>query len=323
MKARVFIGSTGEGKRYADAIVAGLGTEVYCHPWHQGVFELGGNTQASLVREISECDFAVIVLTADDTTTSRSKDYLSPRDNLIFEAGISFGAVHPTRTFLIPENKPGFKLPSDLGGFTVTQPFDPGEPAKDVMVAPVAQIRQRIQELGRKPTQQYSGGPDKLVSAAVDFLRLADHTIVLFGRDLSWAPKYAEVIHERVDAGVTVEVFSDDESRIKANANAQVLINAGAKIHYCERDPGIKLTLIDHKTDSVCQFMISFKERNPSYVPGGNPGDQFLYRYTIHDARHNPALWLTLVRLYESLKAESARKRATTRRATPGARARK
>lgn len=317
MKARIFVGSTSEGKKYADAIVAYFGSEFTCQPWHQGVFELGGNTQASLLKEIRECDFAIVVLTADDSTASRGNTYLSPRDNLIFEAGISFGALHANRTFLIPESRAEFKMPSDLNGFTTTSSFDKSEHAKDAMMAPVAQIRQRIQEMGRRPTRQYSGGQAKLTSTAIDLLASAAHTIVLFGRDLSWSASYAEVIRERVNAGVRVDVFSDDESKKKARTNAQLLIKAGAKIHYCERDPGIKLTLIDHKVDSECQFMISFKERNPSYDSASSAGDRFKYQFTVHDARHATALWLTLVRLYESFWTESQRKSSSVRRSSP------
>jgi hypothetical protein len=317
VKSRVFVGSSGEGKKYADAIVALFGNDVSCHPWHQGVFELSGNTQASLLKEIGESDFTVIVLTADDETSSRGKDYFSPRDNLIFEAGISFGALHSSRTFLIPEGKVGFKMPSDLGGFTTTASFDSSELPKDAMAAPVAQIRQRIQELGRRPTRQYSGGHEKLNAAAISLLKSAHHTIVLFGRDLSWASAYAEVIKERVAAGVAVDVFSDLESKKKARANSQLLVKAGAKVHYCERDPGIKLSLIDHREAPVCQFMISFKERDPAFVADSSSGDKFLYQYTIHDARQAQALWLTLVRLYESFKSETATKRPSMRRAAP------
>ncbi len=316
MKSRVFVGSSGEGKKYADAIVAQLGSEFSCHAWHQGVFELSGNTLASLLKEIGESDFAVIVLTADDETSSRGKDYLSPRDNLIFEAGISCGVLHSSRTFLIPECKAGFKMLSDLSGFTTTGSFDPAESPKDAMAAPVAQIRQRIQEMGRRPIQQHSGGHEKLSAAAVSLLKCAHHTIVLFGRDLSWAPAYADVIRERVAAGVAVDVFSDLESKKKARANSQLLIKAGAKVHYCERDPGIKLSLIDHRDAPVCQFMISFKERDPAFLADGSSGDKFLYQYTIHDARQAQALWLTLVRLYESFKSETAHRRPSSRRVT-------
>ena len=161
MKPRVFIGSTSEGRAFAEAIVVHLGTEVHSHPWHQGIFELSGNIQASLLREVSSCDFAIIVLTADDATTSRGKDYLSPRDNLIFEAGLCFGAVAPARTFLVPERCDGLKMPSDLNGFTVTQPFDSLDPPKNAMVAPVAAIRQRIQEMGVRPLQHYTGSSDR------------------------------------------------------------------------------------------------------------------------------------------------------------------
>ena len=265
---------------------------------------------------ISDCDFAVFILTADDITVSRGVDFFSPRDNLIFEAGISFGTFEPGRTFLIPEKRDGFKIPSDLNGFIIAPPFEATDPPDDAMKVPVSDIRRRINELGTRPIRQYIGSSEKLATAAIDLLRSAEHTAVLFGRDLSWASKYAEVIREQVSAGVAVEIFSDKESVSKSRENARILREAGAKIYYCERDTGIKLTLIDHKTDSVCQFMISLKERNPA--PAAT--EKFRYRYTIHDARHAQALWLTLVRLYESLRSETIReksKRRTGSKSTP------
>lgn len=311
MKPRVFIGSTAEAEKFAGAVVAQLSSVAVCRPWDQGVFEVGGVMQESLVRGILECDYAIIILSLDDTTGSRGVDYFSPRDNLIFEAGISFGALHPSRTFLIPEARSGAKLPSDLNGFTITSPFNRQDAPEDAVRQAVTQISKRVQELGLKPTQHYHGSHEHLARAANELLAAAGHTIVLFGRDLSWASRYVETIKQKVLDGVTVEVFSDRESRKKAQANAKLLTDVGAKIYYCEQDTRMKLTLVDHGSDAVSQFMISFKERNPSHSTNHIGGDQFMYRYTIHDARSSLPLWLTLVRLYESFKGEVTKVRRT------------
>ena len=310
MKPRIFVGSTAEYKKFAEAVKTLLDSDADCDLWHQGVFEIGGNTQTSLVQEFSVCDFAVVILSGDDLTPqSKGKKFLSPRDNLIFEAGISFGAIHPTRTFLIPDNSTNLKIPTDCAGFTFTQPFDGSSDDALVAMRPsVEQIRQRMLELGRKPIQHYSGRLDSLAAAANMLINSADHTVVLFGSDLSWASRYVNTIREKVVAGVDVEVFSDKPSRSKAKDNAKILTDVGATVYYCDADPKIRLTLIDHKSVSVCQFMISFKKRNRS--PLADAENRFLYRYTIYDADQEQALWCTLVRLYESLKNEARRSNA-------------
>jgi CRP/FNR family transcriptional regulator, cyclic AMP receptor protein len=114
----IFIGSTIEGKDAAEYVANQLAADFAVKPWFEGVFEIGGTTQASLVNAISSCDYCIIILTADDNSRIRGKNYLTPRDNLLFEAGISFGSVHSSRTFLISEKVDKLKLPSDLNGFT-------------------------------------------------------------------------------------------------------------------------------------------------------------------------------------------------------------
>lgn len=306
MKIKIFIGSTSEIRPFVTALVTSLGSDYEIKPWFQGVFELSGNTQSSLVNEISSCDFSIFVLSADDATKSRGKEFLSPRDNVVFEAGMSFGALNSSRTFLIPEKTINFKMPSDLNGFTTTSSFDRNDNPAAAMLLPAAEIAQRIKELGRRPTREYKGGHEVLIREANDLLATAEHSIVLFGRDLSWASAYSETIKNRVSAGVVVEVFSDEDSKQKARKNAQILIKAGAKVHYCKRDPSIKLSLIDHKKATECLFMISFKERNPAHNRSDDKSDAFIYQYTLYDAKHATALWLTLVRLYDSLVSESA-----------------
>lgn len=314
MKPRVFVGSSSEGKIYADAVVELLGDIAICQAWHQGLFEIGGNAQSSLIRELSDSDFSIIILTADDESTCRGMGYLTPRDNLIFEAGISFGTIDPTRTFVIPQKIPNLKIPTDLAGFTFAQSFDANLPANQSLAPAIAQIRRRISELNRRPIQHYCGGKDRLVDSAIELLQSAGKNIILFGRDLSWAERYADTIRKQVDKGVRTEVFSDKSCRRTVRSNAKILYEAGAKIHYCETDPRIKLTLIDHEAIDVCQFMISFKERNRSYPQDG--ADQFLYRYTIHDAKDSLALWHTLIRLYESLRKESVQSRRSRNKNT-------
>jgi CRP/FNR family cyclic AMP-dependent transcriptional regulator len=63
-------------------------------------------------------DFAVIVMTPDDTTVSRGVQQGSPRDNAVFELGLFMGSLSRKRTFLAVPQGADIKIPSDLLGLT-------------------------------------------------------------------------------------------------------------------------------------------------------------------------------------------------------------
>jgi Predicted nucleotide-binding protein containing TIR-like domain len=308
MKPTIFIGSSTEGKPYAEAVLRGLAAVGNCLLWSQGVFEAGGMIQSSLLTAISKSDFVVIVLTPDDSSIIRGESHLTPRDNLIFEAGLGFGLVHPTRTLLIPTRNTSLKSPSDLAGFNFVDAFEMNASDPDTATAgAVSQVRKRVQSMGRKQTLQMSGGKDQLAKSAIELISSASRNVVMFGRDLSWADLYVPSIADRKKNGVAIEVFSDNASRTAAKANAAKLTAAGAKVFYCKVDPGIKLTLIDHHEDKVSRFMISYKERlSLSAHPHGEDGDNFGYTYEIHDATASPLLWKSLLRLHVSLRNEAS-----------------
>jgi len=73
--------------------------------------------------ELDEVDFAAFAFASDDWTTSspspsprKGSGQASPRDNVVFEAGLFGGALGMRRTFIIHAS--GSKLPSDLLGLT-------------------------------------------------------------------------------------------------------------------------------------------------------------------------------------------------------------
>lgn len=79
-------------------------------------FELSATYIESLEKVSHEADFAVLVLTPDDVTTSREAEKLAPRDNVVFELGLFIGSLGRERCFLVHEQRPDLKLPSDLLG---------------------------------------------------------------------------------------------------------------------------------------------------------------------------------------------------------------
>jgi len=84
--------------------------------WNQGIFGLGSGTLESLVLALDGFDFAALILTPDDLTTSRGEERQTARDNVLFELGLFMGALGRLRTFIVYDRSANLKLPSDLAG---------------------------------------------------------------------------------------------------------------------------------------------------------------------------------------------------------------
>ena len=115
MKPKVFIGSSREGVKIADAVHANLTREAECTVWKDGVFNLSTNTLAALVRALRASDFGVFLFSPDDVTLMRGRITSVVRDNVLFELGLFIGKLGIERCFfLIPDDASDLHLPSDL-----------------------------------------------------------------------------------------------------------------------------------------------------------------------------------------------------------------
>lgn len=123
-KPRVFIGCSVEGLRYAKVIQLQLSNSTNTAIWNQGVFGLSTGTLETLVAECRRFDYAILVLTPDDTRTKREREGSIPRDNVVFELGLFIGALGRERVYMVVQA--GTELPSDLAGITPAN-FDMGE----------------------------------------------------------------------------------------------------------------------------------------------------------------------------------------------------
>jgi hypothetical protein len=129
-KPRIFLGSSGKQAKLLQAITRGLEDVADVEPWTT-TFNPGRSTLDRLVELSQEVDFAAFVFAEDDwTTTDASQSgQASPRDNVVFEAGLFGGALGIRRTFIIHAN--GSKLPSDLLGLTSIR-YDPATSPAEV-----------------------------------------------------------------------------------------------------------------------------------------------------------------------------------------------
>src|SRR5215216_6625298 len=99
MKPSLFIGSSSEGLEIARAIELNLEHDAEVTIWSSGLFGLGMGTLETLVNSLDKFDFAALILTPDDTVTSRGDTSDSPRDNVLLELGLFVGRLGRQRTF--------------------------------------------------------------------------------------------------------------------------------------------------------------------------------------------------------------------------------
>jgi hypothetical protein len=114
----LFIGSSSEGLDIAKAVELQLMNDADVRIWTDSFDQLGKATLQTLMDALDEFDFAVMVISPDDLLESRDQGYNSPRDNVLFELGLFMGRIGPERTFILHEDNPKLKLPSDLAGIT-------------------------------------------------------------------------------------------------------------------------------------------------------------------------------------------------------------
>jgi CAP12/Pycsar effector protein, TIR domain len=129
-KPRLFLGSSGKQTKLLHAITRGLEDVADVEPWTT-TFNPGRSTLDRLVELSREVDFAAFVFAQDDWTATDASDsgQASPRDNVVFEAGLFGGALGIRRTFILHAN--GSKLPTDLLGLTSVR-YDPAIGAAEV-----------------------------------------------------------------------------------------------------------------------------------------------------------------------------------------------
>ena len=78
----VFIGSSSEGLKIAQAIKMQLSNDAEVTVWNEGVSGIGKTTVESIFAATEQFDFAILVLTPDDLMVSRNESSLSARDNV-------------------------------------------------------------------------------------------------------------------------------------------------------------------------------------------------------------------------------------------------
>src|SRR6186997_3240815 len=126
MKPRIFLGSSGKQEKLLQELTRGLEDVAHVDPWTTS-FNPGTTTIERLIELTREVDFAAFVFAQDDWTAvgagagasgaaAAGSGQASPRDNVVFEAGLFGGVLGMRRTFI--RHAHDSKLPTDLLGLT-------------------------------------------------------------------------------------------------------------------------------------------------------------------------------------------------------------
>ncbi len=151
-KPLVFVGSSVEALPIAQELQSGLAHDrMVVSVWTDGIFRATRGAVESLLEAVGKSDFAVLVLTADDTVISREVEAVAPRDNCIFELGLFMGALGRERSFIVKPRGEDLKLPSDLLGLTPLEYPSGATGTLTPRIAPLCTaIRKAVVALGPK-----------------------------------------------------------------------------------------------------------------------------------------------------------------------------
>lgn len=121
-KPRMFLGSSAGQAKLLEVLAHGLEDVAHVEPWMTS-FNPGTGTLERLIELTREVDFAAFAFAQDDWTAvgppasaGAGSGQASPRDNVVFEAGLFGGVLGMRRTFILHAN--GAKLPTDFLGLT-------------------------------------------------------------------------------------------------------------------------------------------------------------------------------------------------------------
>ncbi len=156
-KPKVFIGGASESDKIVKRLGDGLCDIAEVWSWRD-VFNLSEYTLQALQRAANQVDFAVMVFGREDVTLSREKQASSPRDNVVYEAGLFAGNLGEHRTLVL--HAKDTKIPTDHLGVTMA-PYDAEDPDLE---SAIERIRERIDTLDARLVNRIAGNWWQLVS---------------------------------------------------------------------------------------------------------------------------------------------------------------
>jgi len=209
-KPFLFIGSSTEGKRYAEAFQVNLRDICESQIWDQGLFGLSDGTFETLVRSLDTFDFAVFIISGDDLIESRGVKSKAPRDNVIFELGLFIGSLGRPRVYMICEKDAKPKMPSDLAGITVEFFEMPERATLMAALGPAStMVKNRIEQIGLR----------KVVDSSQDNYKNDLELIISYLKDKQLESisfeKLQKNVNEKFDRDYTYKLIESNPSKIR------------------------------------------------------------------------------------------------------------
>jgi len=116
MKENIILFSSSEGLKVAKSIQRNISGHT-CKLWTNNFFTISKQAIEDLTNSRDHHSYAVVVVTPDDISIIRGKKHKTPRDNIVFEMGLSLALFGTENTIIVcPED---VKLPTDTLGMTL------------------------------------------------------------------------------------------------------------------------------------------------------------------------------------------------------------
>jgi len=180
-KPRIFIASSVESLKIAEAVNVNLDHEFEVTIWKSGTFKLSSTTLDDLVSKASTVDFALFIFAPDDIATIKDRKQHIVRDNVLFEMGLFIGSIGKERCYILKPRDVEMHLPTDLLGMTPAD-FDPSRSDGDLVSATnraCSLIKAEVGKLGRlqhvapSSNKRIQSNPPLYKLAALDYMVLA------------------------------------------------------------------------------------------------------------------------------------------------------
>ena len=206
------------------------------------MFDLGAGLLESLEQELEKVEFAVLVITRDDTRTSRGREREVPRDNVVFELGLFMGKLGRRRAFAICDQNAD--LPTDLLGVSIAK-YDPRRRDGSIRAAvspACTEILRAVKEAprlspgARTPLSDQIFLDEDALAHAVSLWHVSDaEKILVARRDTEWFWRlFPSVLRWRMK-GLQVVVLAeqprgDDLQRRKETNRRRLLRDLGVQL---------------------------------------------------------------------------------------------
>lgn len=137
---QVFVGSSTEGKPYADIVIESLKEKGFSPLAWFDFFKTSRPPLQELEQLTLRADAAILIATADDQAIIRNQNWHQMRDNVLFEYGLFAGTIGRAKCGLIIPDTEDFRIPSDFLGVACFKTFD----GKDINSAAKATVQSLI-----------------------------------------------------------------------------------------------------------------------------------------------------------------------------------